>query len=203
MANAEAPAAAGEKLGARLVNALLERLRGATVIEGRRVRVRRTPAGQVVSVALPQEADFRIDGGSNPYSATEMDAIAAGGWDVRPNGRVLTTTVDPLYERTANAGLLPGVIVHAIRDERSGAWLCERASCSATTKAGTTQPKPLPPQPSGPAFDGPGFGGAAPQAVPRFRPDWGGPTPIESRPIGGGAAGLSTSTGGGGGGGPP
>lgn len=124
-------AQAGQPLSARVINAILDGLRACRVVAGQNVRVHRTPAGQVVEVALPQEADFVISGGDGAgrYAGNEVYAALAGGWPLLPGGRTCTVAADPLCERNASATVTTGAFVHARRDPRSGAWIFDRITC--------------------------------------------------------------------------
>lgn len=126
----ETPNKPGRLLSWRWLNELVSSLRAAKIVAGQNVRVEQTAAAQVVSVKLPQEADFRIAGGTNPYAGVEQRPVAGGTWANLPGGRTVTATADPLYERNGEAAIAVGTVVHARRDPASGAWIFDRSSCS-------------------------------------------------------------------------
>jgi hypothetical protein len=123
----------GDHLSARSLNGLLGFLRSLRLKSDGSLHITETPEGTVIKANLPQEADFKISGGSNPYAGTEQIPIAGGGWSDMTGGRTVTTVSDPLWERNRNTAVAVNSVVHCRRDLASAAWIFDRASCTTTT----------------------------------------------------------------------
>lgn len=149
----------GAWFSASWLNMLLAFLRSCRVKRSASVLVDYAPDGQTIRVNIPQEADFRISGGTNPYAGTEVFAVVGGTWQTRAESRVVTGVIDPLYERNNNKQIDVDTVVHARRDVSSGLWIFDRARCSggvvppalpptSPTPAPAPNPAPLPPSPA-------------------------------------------------------
>ena len=190
----------GDEQSATWLNALMAWVRGARIKAVPPLYCDRTPGGQVLRYHGPQEADFEVTTGTNPYAGKEKRAVAGGLWQDRSGGRTPTVAVDPLYERNRWASVAPGTVVHAVRDRETGAWIFDRTACSGSASPAPA-PAPAPsPAPSPAPAPGPSPAPMARTEAPAqpFAPAW--PTLGGSGP--GGLSGGLAPPGGYGGGGP-
>lgn len=131
--------APGDQFRASWLNSLARFIRSCRIIpDGSSVLGTETPDGTQLRVNLPEEADFRIDNGTNPYGGTEMRPIPGGSWSAMPGGRVVSASHDGLYERNGNKTVPALLVVRAARTTQSGAWIFDRTNCAAASQTQTT-----------------------------------------------------------------
>jgi hypothetical protein len=135
----------GDEYSAEWLNELKRMLRASKITSDGSILVNPSAFSQDLRANLPEEADFRISSGTNPYGGVEQWAIAGGAWATNPDGLTVTITNDPLYERGANAAVVVGTVVHCRRDAHSGRWIFDRRACSAATVSTPSVPDPTTP----------------------------------------------------------
>ena len=138
---------AGDQFSAGWLNRLRALFRACLVKSDGSILIDPRADGQHLRVNLPEEADWRITGGANPYAAVEQWESTAGTWVAMPGGRIANLGADPLWERNKSPLVKAGTVVRARRDKRTAAWIFDRASCATPVPAAPV-PAPSPPKPS-------------------------------------------------------